>query len=108
MTLCEKDGWIWGVSEWGGQSEWPSVCLGGHTDKRQLKDPPSSPKKKAEKLRSVGLLCTSLANPSPSTMAGQSAKGKVILLKAEITSPVKWRVQLITSIFRTIQIKKTR
>lgn len=29
-------------------------------------------------------------------MAGQSAVGKVILLKAEITSAVKWRVQLIT------------
>lgn len=73
------------------------LCMpGGTADKRQLKDPPSSPVKKAEEHRSVGLLCTSLANPSPSTLAGQSAVGKVSLRKAKITSAVKQREQLIT------------
>lgn len=92
------------------------LCMpGGRADKRQLKDPPLSLKKKAEEHRSVGLLCTSLANPSPSMVAGQSAVGKVILLKAEPNSCVKRRVQLLTgtdlrpaekSKFQTIQAKK--
>lgn len=87
-----------GLGEWaieGGQHERSSVCLGGRADKRQLKDPPLSPMKKAEEHRSVGLLCTSSANPSPSMLAGQSAVGKVSLLKAKISSAVKQRMQLI-------------